>query len=165
MKDWPSYRSWNCHLHCITRVATPKVQLCLQLQKEIHQFLIELQLPEVGFEPGTSGVTVWHATNWAMVTWLDTQLFYDNIAQLLGIAWELWIFCDLASTASKMASTYTKSLSSSPKRAGLQFLPLFGGFSYFSLFLEHFRHSNELWGQSKATNSRAINRASPLKAP
>ena len=52
MKDWPSYRSWNCHLHCITWAATPKVQLCLQLQKEIGNFL--RQLPWPGFEPGTS---------------------------------------------------------------------------------------------------------------
>ena len=58
-----SCRSWNCHLHCITWGATPTVQLCLQLQKEIEQFLTELPQPEPGFEPGTSGVTVLHATN------------------------------------------------------------------------------------------------------
>ena len=144
MKDWPSYRSWNCHLHCITRVATPKVQLCLQLQKEIHQFLIELQLPEVGFEPGTSGVTVWHATNWAMVTWLETQLFCDIIAQLLGIGnygffvtWPLQPLKWPQHTPNLFHPVLKGQASNS-----YHFLGLF----LFFIILEHFRHSNGLWG-------------------
>ena len=44
--------------------------------------------------------------------------------------WKLRNFCVLVSTASKMASTYTKSLLSSPKRPGLQSL-----LSVLSLFL------------------------------
>ena len=71
------------------------------------------------------------------------QLSYHEMVENLTIFrqsesavdhWELQKLCDMASTASKMASTYTKSLLGSPKRAGLQFLPL--ALRLFLLFID-----------------------------